>query len=295
VTVLVDDLDALWHELDAHLAVRGALRYPGMPSTDAVAAWPDDDWRAFLDVGAAAGARLVYTMAATIGPDDVEELTERLTRHDGTLAPEARAVLADANERVGTPATVTVGYVVDGVLHVWRAEATWWDAITVQAEVEEMHAALEASERESAAEAEWSLLESEVPVWASDLAARREFWGAANDAARRAVASSAIPPLGSLLDADRTTSTGRRAYSLGLRVLREATRIVRSEVLPRLEAEGFARLEALAIQLRADAGFVAAASATERRRAARALLDRELGHATPALADALARRAATGP
>ena len=292
MTVLVDDLDALWCDLDDHLAVRGALRYPGMPSTDAVAAWPDDDWRAFLDVGAAAGARLVYTMATTIGPDDVEELAERLTRHDGTVAPEARAVVAEASERVGTPATVTVGYVVDGVLHVWRAQATWWDAVTVQAEVEEMHAALDASERASAAEAEWSSLEGEIPVWASDLASRRDYWCAGNDAARRAVASSAIPALGSLLAADRTTSDGRRAYSLGLRALREATLIVRSEVLPRLEAEGFARLDALATQLRSDTTYLAAMSAAERRRAARVLLGHELGHATPALVDALVRAAA---
>jgi hypothetical protein len=289
VPVLVDDLDALWEELDAHLAVRGALRYPGMPSVAAVAAWPDDDWRAFLDVGAAAGARLVYTMGTTIANDDVEELTERLMRDDGSLAPEARDVVTDAAAHVGSLVTATVGYVVYGVLHVWRAQARWWDAVTVQAEVEEMHAALEASERASAADAEWALLEGEVPRWAGELAERPDYWAAGNDDARRAVACAAIPPLAALLHADRTTSLGRRAYSLGLSALREATRIVRTEVLPRIEAEGFARLDALAAQLSDEPAYVACGTAAERRRAARTFLVEELGHCTPSLLDALLR------
>lgn len=287
--MLVDDLDTLWEELDAHLAVRGALRYPGMPALDAVAAWPDDDWRGFLEVGAAAGARLVYTIGTMIGGEDVDELAERLTRDDGSLAPEARAVVADASDHVGSLVTATVGYVVDGVLHVWRAQARWWDAVTVQAEVEEMHAALEASERASAAEAEWALLEGEVPRWASELSERLEFWAAGNEAGRRAVAADAIPALAALLHADRTTPSGRRAYSLGLAALREATRIVRTEVLPRVEAEGFARLDALADQLRDEPEYGACGTVAERRRAARTFLVEELGHSTPALLDALLR------
>lgn len=289
MTVLVDDLDTLWEELDAHLSARGALRFPGVPSAGAVAAWPDDDWRSFLDVGAAAGARLVYTIGTTIGFDDVEELRERLTREDGSLAAEARDVVADATARVGSLVTVTVAYTVDGVLHVWRAQATWWDAVTIQAEVEEMHAALEASERESAEEAEWALLEAEVPAWAGALAESREFWIAGNDPARRAVASEAIPALGALLAADRTSSSGRRAYSLGLRVLREATRILRTEVLPRVEAEGLARAGALASQLHDDPVYVSASSVAERRRAVRAFVVEQLGLSTPAVVDAVLR------
>ena len=295
MAVLVEDLDATWEEIELALAVRGVLRYPSIPSAKTVAAWPDADWAAFLDVAAAAGARMVYATAARFEADDVEGLRSRLVRDDGTLSPEAEDVVTDAAVRAGNLVVATLGFVVDGVLHVWHGQAAWWDEVGVQAEVEEMHAAIEANERTAAAEAEWASLEGNVDVWVADLAEDPRFWRASNEDLRRAVAADVVPDLGPLLGADRATPAGRRLHSLGLSVVRQATRLVRTDVLPRLEAEAHARLPVLADALRQDASFDPAATKDHRRRAARAFLLDEVGHATPALVDALiAAVAATG-
>lgn len=289
--MLLDDLDAAWEEIGDALVVRGILRFPALPSSSSVALWPDADWRTFLDVASATGAHLLYTVATVFDTDDIESLGDRLRRDDGTLSPEARAVVDDAAARGGSLVTVTLAFAADGILHVWQGQAAWWDQVTVQAEVEQMHAAIEANERAAAADAEWLAIESQADTWANELAGTRAFWQAGNDTARRTVAADLVPALAPLLAADRSTADGRRAHSFALAVVRDATRLARTEVLPRIEAEAFARLGALADQLRHDARHRAATTAEQRRRAARALLLDELGHATPALVDALARAA----
>ena len=285
--VLVEDLDATWEEIELALALRGVLRYPSIPSAKVVASWPDADWAAFLDVAAAAGARMVYATAAQFDTDDVEGLRSRLVREDGTLSSEAEEVVVDAAARAGSLVVATLGFVVDGVLHVWHGQAAWWDQVGVQAEVEEMHAAIEATERTAAEEAEWASLEGSVDVWAADLAEDPRFWRASNEDLRRTVAGDVVPDLAPLLGADRSTPAGRRLHSLGLTAVRQATRLVRTDVLPRLEAEAYARLEVLADALGRHESYDTTATKEQRRRAARAYLLDEVGHATAALVDAL--------
>lgn len=190
---------------------------------------------------------------------------------------------------MGEVAEVRLGFACDGVLHEWYGCAAWFSALEMGNEIAELTRSLELEDRTSRQEAEWEELETSVDPWARQLAGNRRFYQARNDGERRFAAALLIPRVGELVRCDRRSGDGQRLNSIGLEVLRRATALVRSEILPQLEADALQRLGDLTARMQTYPRL-AEATTKQRLRLIRDFLLDEVGLTTPELAEALERR-----
>lgn len=117
-----DDLEGLHFAVMERIAALGLLHFPSVPMLDSgqrsaiVALWPDDDWQAFVDLGAKAHATLIYTELATLTAETVSAIEEQL----GAPARQLRSHLGESYR-------LMVAFVIGPVVHLAEWEAPWWE------------------------------------------------------------------------------------------------------------------------------------------------------------------------
>jgi len=207
-------VEELWVRAQAALAETDVPVFPGVPGRqDAtpldLVVWPDEeDPAGFIAFLRRVGPSVVYAAADHLGPEDLDEFGLRL----GDIRA-AADLLEEARARFSQPWRAAVGFVADGVLHLWEVVAPWY------VELEERAAVFEDSLRLAEAEV-WQRQLIDLAV---TLAHDPSFAGARNDADRRAVLAELRPESELWPAGVRTEIVGR------------AKRIFAADVLPDLE------------------------------------------------------------
>jgi hypothetical protein len=279
----MQDLESTWSEITALLGSAAFQVFPAIPEPGRgpTVEWPGDDWRSFLDLALNLEVPLIYAEAFTFDAWHLEDAEQDLRDAVDPLTPQLLA----ARQHVGHYLAIQVAFSQQGVVHAWSREAEWFTALqdSIQSE-HEMGAASADRDREefeSELESELERLEELSEEWATRLAESPDFYRARNDRERRAVAGSIVPELGEYLKHPGVSRRG--IYSLALRILDDATRRVREDVLPRLAREALAHREDLAMRLLIDVDFVEATTKEDRQRRIRKLLEMEYGLSHPEL------------
>ena len=138
------DLAAILEAVTAEIDSLGLVVYPGvLRVTDPAPGvrWKGDDWSTFLLLGSQLGTRVIYV--------GLESVADELERIDDYYRDDLLQLVA---EHGPGPTRLTVGYVLDGVPHVWWQRADW---VTYDDEPDyELEKVRDAEYEELAAEAE---------------------------------------------------------------------------------------------------------------------------------------------
>ncbi|HEX2295845.1 MAG TPA: hypothetical protein VHN37_11100 [Actinomycetota bacterium] len=227
---MTGDLDHRWSELRERIYDSFTLFEAG--SVDwgkgPIVRWPDpDDVDGFLEVAAAAGARLVYAHARELDEPALGALEATVVRH-GEPHPGMAGVLVEGEIFLGRTATVEIGWVVDGMSHVLVLEAEWYRRM--REEIREL-----AVVRSLGVEARRLLLSQRlerVPEWAEQVAREEDFHRTRSFAEREEIVCRFVPELGAARDAEEPG-----AWTAIAEVAREAWRIFEEEIRPRQERD----------------------------------------------------------
>ncbi|HYH49841.1 MAG TPA: hypothetical protein VEG38_09870 [Acidimicrobiia bacterium] len=210
------NVEELWARAQTALSDAGIPVFPGLPGRDGAAqlelvVWPDEeDPDGFITFLQRVGPRVVYAAADHLGADDLDEFGRRVGPVRG-----AADQLAEARSRFGQLWRAAVGFVCDGVFHVWEVVAPWY------LELDAATAELEDSQRLAEAES-W---QRQLIDLAAVLAHDPMFATARNDTDRRAVLADLRP------ESELWPGNVRSD------VVSRAKRIFTADVLPRLERD----------------------------------------------------------
>jgi hypothetical protein len=274
------NLDDLYGEIEAE--IEEFARFPSLPEADAgapLALWPDDDWRAFVDVARRVPVSLLYVEAQTLSDDDLDEILNQLSDED-------RLSVLGASERVSDLAVIRMCFAVGGVLHVLELEAAW---------LADLNAAMDRDRvvvgemRRLDRDEEMHLVESigsRTKDWQVEVGEARAFYAAPNDDARLRAASLLVPELAPYLEKRESTASGLVKWAAE-GVVRKAYEYSRDVVKPRLRHEVLDDASVVAIRVRANPKFKNASTKARRERIVRAELIDQIGFSDPELVDAV--------
>lgn len=326
-------LDSLWLQVADRLTELGVPVFPAMPQPDrlAVAGWPGQDWSAFLDVAARAGAPLLYAQSVPLEDEDLDVLTDAaadLTAAHAGFTPEHqdypgpelfidaaeraagwRATAAAARCRVGAVGRIEVAFVAAGVLHSWSTEdeqyatvaAAQRDVADARTELEELHRqAYRAAQRP--ARSYWAVteqgehllrqLQPRVQQVAADLLASPAFVGGASQQARWRLAAHAVPELGEWLG---LPDWRENPESWARHRAAQDACLLAEERLPAVREQRLTALRSqeaeVAAQIAADPEFADRRTKPVRRQFVRDLVTQSIGFYSAELVDRLLERA----
>lgn len=224
------DLDVAWRDLRTRIG--GAFTLFEAAAVDwgkgAVVRWPDpDDVEGFLAVAAAAGARIVYAQARELDEPALGAL-EATVAHRGDPPAGIAGVLVDGEVFLGRTASIELGWVLDGVLHVLVVEADWYRRM--REELRDL--AVAKSLGAEAARLLFSQRLERVPEWAEQVARHEDFHRTRSFAEREEVVCRLVPELGAAREREEAGT-----WTAVAEVAREAWRIFEDEIRPRHERD----------------------------------------------------------
>ena len=118
------ELETWWAHIEREVKARGFLVYPlGEALELPEAPWQAERVEPFLELAALLGVRLVYTSARRFDADDFAALSEEET------TPEIARLIAAIKPHVGHLRDTEVGWVYEGVYHVDRRIAGWYERV----------------------------------------------------------------------------------------------------------------------------------------------------------------------
>lgn len=191
-----------------------------LPTVD----WESDDTDAFLEMGVAVGARLVYTATRVLSPPDLTQLDAQNL--------EARALSLVLEPLVGAVVSYGIGWVHDGVFHVWQRTLPAYEqlasqitaTISTRGGLETLEAESESRDLET-----WAAREEKREQLATELALDPGIQDADSSAALRHAVSAAL--------AERNDDSGEEPQFMLSAVARALTPGLSDRLAPRVAAD----------------------------------------------------------
>jgi hypothetical protein len=129
------NLDTLQREVLDHLEAAGFAVFYSVPSAlheQSPVLWNSlkfPDYRAFLDVAAKAGIRMILFAAQEFEEDDVEELTSHMEASDMTREErrECENGLRKLRVYLGRVCSLELGFNLEGRLYVFQVQPDWYE------------------------------------------------------------------------------------------------------------------------------------------------------------------------
>lgn len=263
----------IWSQLEGEVESIGARLYPallrsgeefGSPSAD----WPNDDWRAFLTVARDIGAKLVYgylyeftdSQIAVLGVDEEADV--------------AVSVAKEIEKHRGEPFAIDIMFVYESVVHAYHHADGWYDRLSAHSD---RVCERRSNDRFKRRNDEQMALTNRTDEFADPLAETREFYAAANDQERLAVARRLVPELDAYMQPGHDLSSNARM------IIDEAARRARKIVRPRLIAEAKIDAARYADLVRRVPDYAAVTTKDDRLRIVRRVVSEELGFYDPEL------------
>jgi len=172
-------------EITAHTKQEGLVLYYGLKegTFDTAVYWNEErggDWRKFLNVAKALGARVVYLNWSPFEEFQVDEALSSVPddeEFDDPDSEERDQQIEAYREKVGLIAQIDLAFVVDGVTHIYRRSPDWFEAFQAL-----VHEAGDEDEQELP---EPRVDKATVDKWARSLATHEKYAGCKTHDQRR--------------------------------------------------------------------------------------------------------------
>lgn len=141
------DLDALHEHVASRASALGLHVYPAFLERTPEwlrAVWPNEDWQAFLEMGASVGVAVVYLDTERFSGGHYVELVHK---HEDAL-PADHPLWDEVEGRLEQPDTFDACWVHGGVLHHWWREAPWYEDLVRRLDEATNQARQEQSQRD---------------------------------------------------------------------------------------------------------------------------------------------------
>jgi hypothetical protein len=281
-------LDRIWSEITERLPQLNLVIFPSIPlmsDSGVLAFWPDADWNRFLDVAVGSGARIIYAECSTFDESDYLGLLG--DEEDGANTSQSQAARTELRSRIGSTIRLRLAFSVDGVLHEWEEEASWWfqeASSPEESETDHYESRYSASEKLLA---EFQK-RSESEGWVQNLAEDRRCREPARGRERRILIREFLVDHG--FDGEPTDEVQVMALRrLEYDLMRAVDERLKTVVQPRLEAEAIEKLGQFYEELSQTNPAWSSSTVKMRETLARRFLRERYGMSMTLVVDMLAR------